>query len=143
MAMLSKDAILSRAERLTKEEPSEFFGGSLLLRELSRPDYLTAGKAAQGSDELWWAAVFAAGVVHQVVDDGVPSLEPMFGIDEVIAFKHDTALWTEIVRIVAAILHLSEVGADALTKSGPPAHTGRGQGRRGRVGNKRGSAPGA
>lgn len=139
MALLTRDSILARAARLTREEPSEFFGGSLLLRELSRVDYRIAATAAQGtgdlSNELWWAALFAAGVIGA---DG----EPMFGTDEVLAWKKDADLWNEIIRVADLVLHLSEVGADALTKSGAEPDTGRGPGRGRRQRKERGPTPG-
>jgi hypothetical protein len=122
MAFLTRDTILAAVERRTKTEPSSVFGGDLCLRELSRLDYRAASMAAEipGKPghiytDVWHAAIFAAVVVDPKTE------EPLFTADDVLAWGNRDETWKEVVRIASLGLELSEVGADALTKSGAAA----------------------
>jgi hypothetical protein len=123
MAYATREAILAQAERRERDEESLF--GTLRLRELARIDYRAISTAAEIPGrpghiyvDIWHAGVFAAVVIDPETH------EPLFTTDEVLAWGNRNDLWAEVIRIVTAGLDLSEVGPDALTKSGPEPDAG-------------------
>lgn len=140
---LSKEQILARGVRRRQDVASAVFGGTLCLQELSRWDWkLAAQLATIPSDpdkvyvQLWDAATFAAGVVDPATG------EPLFGHDEVSAFREDAALWDEIARIAGLIRTLSEVGPESLKSGGAAPDVGRGRRSDRRQPPERRAAPG-
>jgi hypothetical protein len=119
---LSKEQIIGRLARIERDEPSAVFGGDLRIRELTRAEYRTVARGADlGENRLdldrWNAGLFVAGVING-------NSEPMFALDEVLAWPQRDTIWTEVQRIAEAILNLSEVGPEALTKSSPTTDNG-------------------
>lgn len=122
MTYLSKETLLGvvRAER---DEPSEVFGGTLRLRELSRKAYIDGQQYAEIPDEVgkilvekWNAAIFAAGVVDP------ETKQPLFTADEVFEFGNNARVWGETMRIAQCVLDLSEVGQAAFPSEDSTPH---------------------
>ena len=106
---LSKVSILAAVTRMEREEPSDEFGGALLLHELTRAEYRAIARAADMGDgkinvDQWNGGIFAAGVIDP------ETKEPMFTIDEILAWPQRAVLWDEITRVATVILDLSAVG---------------------------------
>lgn len=118
MGYVSKADVQARLVLRERDEPSALFGGELRLRELLRAEYRAAAEWAgegAGSMDRWNAALFSAGVVDP--ESPRDARLPLFTRDEVMVWPNRPDLWAEVLRVAQAICDLSEVGADALSKS--------------------------
>lgn len=125
MAFLTKAQIDAKTQRQITTEPSPVFGGDLCLRELGRMDHRAASTAAAIPDrpgyiniDTWHAAVFAWGVVDPQTH------EPLYEVADILSWVDREGVFAEVSRIALLILAFSEVGPDALTKSGDGADAG-------------------
>lgn len=120
--MLTKEQILSKTGLQTQAEQSELFGGELCLQELSRVTFRAVVKAAKTGSvdengeetvdtERWNGGLFAAIVVDP------ETKQPLFTLDEILAFSHRVDVWAEVFRIAKLGLELSEIGPEALKKT--------------------------
>lgn len=122
-------------------------GGQVTIRELLRPEYLAAERAAitepppdtpthhpttgarllYRNADRWHAHLVAAGAIDP--DSG----DPLWSADEILRWPNRDGLWSgldaaapgDIPRLAQAILDLSEVGPEAIKSEGPsPAAAG-------------------
>lgn len=128
--MLTKDQILTSLARRTKTIASDVFVGNLRIREHTRAEYRAIMQGAdKGKDEngqalidtdRWNSGLFANAVIDM-------HGEPLFTVDEVLAFPERTRLWAEVRRIAQESLDLSEVGNSFRTPEDTSVDAGTGE----------------
>jgi hypothetical protein len=132
---LTRERAAAVIRRRTKSLPSALFADDLLIQELSRAewraasDYAATGEVNEAGQpvmliERWNIARFAAGVVDPDQVDEAGNHPPLFTCEEVLVWPNRDDLWNEIARVAEEVDTWSEVGPEALRKSGPESDEG-------------------
>jgi hypothetical protein len=118
--LLTKSQIGAVTALAQQEIPSDVFGGSLLIREMTRATFRGvreyANKGGSVNVDDWNAGLFAAVVIDPATNT------PMYTLSEVLEWANRPALWDEIIRIASLGLDLSEVKPESLKSEGDPVH---------------------